>query len=88
MNATCPVMSLFGQPPHLAFANHVPCLDTLNRAPRRVKCPEALHRSDSVFDAPVVLLYEVLLYYVIEKANRSIAAAPTEFTAPLQLRNF
>ena len=38
------------QPPHLPFANHVHCLDTLNRSPRRVKRSEALHRSDPAFD--------------------------------------
>src|SRR4051794_1070090 len=37
------------------------CLDTLNRSPRRVKCSEALHRSDAALYRPVILFDDVVL---------------------------
>ena len=48
------------QPPHLPLPNHVHCLDTLNRSPRRRKRSEALHGSHPAFDAPVILLHDVV----------------------------
>ena len=61
------------------FANHVHRFDTLNHPPGRVKRSEALHGSDPAFDRTVILLH-----HIIEIANRSTTAAPTEFLSPLQ----
>ena len=68
------------QPANPALANHVHRFDTLNRWPGRVKCTKALHRFDPAFSRPMILLY-----HVVEIANGSTAAVPTELSSALQL---
>jgi hypothetical protein len=79
MKAACPKMSFFGNQPDLSLANHVNRLDTLNRSPRRVIRPETLTRSHPAFDRPMILFYDI-----VEKANRSTAAAPAQFSRPFE----
>ena len=67
------------QPSNLPLPNRVHDFDALNRSPRRVKRPEALHGSDPAFHCPVILLH-----YIVEIANESGVAAPAKFPSALE----
>src|SRR5262252_8994301 len=72
----------FGQPPHLAFPDHVHYLISLDRPPRAVKGSEPLAGIDPSFDRSMILFHNVV------QVRTGTTATPTsEFALLLQFRH-
>jgi len=71
-----------GNPEHLALANHLCCLDPLNRSLRRGYHPWPLHRAEPAFDVTVIGLDSV-----IAVSPRSLLTSPVHVVQALQFTN-
>jgi len=71
----------FGQPPHLAFPNHLHHLVSLDRPPGPSKGSESLAGVDPSFDCSMVLFHDVVQVRASTTATRT-----AQFSLPLQFR--
>ena len=72
----------FGQPPHLAFPDHVHCLISLDRPPRPVKGSEPLAGVDPSFDRSMILFHQI-----VQVRTRTTPTPTTQFALLLQFRH-
>ncbi len=72
----------FGQPPHLAFPDHVHRFVTLDRPPGAMEGPEPGTGVSPLFDGPVVLLHDV-----VQVRTGATGTPPAQFPLRLQLRD-
>jgi hypothetical protein len=72
----------FGQPPHLAFPDHVHRFVALDRPPGAREGPEPLTGVNPPFDRPVVLFHDV-----VQVRTGATATPPALFSLRLQFRD-
>jgi hypothetical protein len=72
----------FGQPPQLAFADHVHHFVALNRPPGSVEGPKPLAGVNPPFERPVVLFQDV-----VQVRTGATATSPAQFSFCLQFRD-
>src|SRR5215471_21423976 len=72
----------FGQPPHLAFPDHVHYLISLDRPPCPVKGSEPLAGIDPSFDRSMILFHDI-----VQVRTGTTATPTTKFALQLQFRH-